>query len=173
MKSAKPSYTINLTWLDWQKQILLGTCFLHANCYVKELGVGFKNYQYRRLMPSNSQRLFPFKSAVAINDCVHRVTSMENDQSGMGRWSLIQLSGKNQTSICLITAYRCVKNIHGPLSTWNQQRFILDSQDRTDDPITAFDTELINSIKKWLSLGDQVILGIDVNEDVRNGSFAR
>jgi hypothetical protein len=98
---------------------------------------------------------------------------MEHDQSGMGRWSSLQLSGKNQTSICLITAYRCVKNIHGPLSTWNQQRFILDSSDRSDDPIDAFDTELIDSIKKWLSLGDQVILGIDVNEDVRNGSFAR
>jgi hypothetical protein len=59
------------------------------------------------------------------------------------------------------------------LSTWNQQRFILDSLEREEDPIEAFDMDLIHIIKKWLSLGDQVILGIDVNEDVRNGSFAR
>jgi hypothetical protein len=112
-------------------------------------------------------------ATLAINDCVHRVTSMEYDQTGMGRLSSIQLRGKNQTSIRLITAYRCVKNIHGPLSAWNQQHFILDSNERTEDPIEAFDMDLIHSIKKWLSLGDQVILGIDVNEDVRSGSFAR
>jgi hypothetical protein len=112
-------------------------------------------------------------ATLAINDSVHRVSSMECDQSGMGRWSSIRIQGKNQTSIRLIAAYRCVKNIHGPLSTWNQQRFILDSTNRTEDPIDAFDNDLINSTKKWIALGEQIIVGIDVNEDVRTGSFAR
>jgi hypothetical protein len=58
---------------------------------------------------------------LAINDCVHRVASMECDQCGMGCWSSIQLRGKNQITIRLIAAYCCVKNIHGPLSAWNQQ----------------------------------------------------
>jgi hypothetical protein len=85
--------------------------------------------------------IVPFQAGgtatLAINDCVNRVTSMDYDETGMGHWSSIQLSGKNHKSIRLITAYRCVKNIHGPLSTWNQQRFILDSHDRDDDPIEA------------------------------------
>jgi hypothetical protein len=105
-------------------------------------------------------------ATMAINDCVHRVVSMECDQAGMGRWSSIQLRGKNNTSIRLIAAYRCVKNINGPLSVWNQQRFILDSINRDEDPIHAFDHDLINSIKTWIELGDQIILGIDVNDDV-------
>jgi hypothetical protein len=110
---------------------------------------------------------------MAINNCVHRVVSIECDQSGMGRWSSIQLRGKNKTSIRLIAAYRCMKNINGPLSVWNQQRFILDSINRAEDPIHAFDHDLINSIKTWIELGDQIILGIDVNDDVRTGPLSR
>jgi hypothetical protein len=48
----------------------------------------------------------------------------------------------------------------------------MDSENRTDDPLEAFDNDLIKNIMNWLALGEQVILGIDVNEDVRYGSFA-
>jgi hypothetical protein len=40
-------------------------------------------------------------------------------------------------------------------------------------PLEAFDQDLINNIKKWLSSGEQVMVGIDANEDVRSGTFAR
>jgi hypothetical protein len=105
-------------------------------------------------------------ATLAINDCVHRVHSMECDQSGMGRWSSIQLRWKNQTSIRLIFAHCCMKNINGPLSVWNQQRFVLDSTNQPEDPIDAFDNDIISSIKTWIALGDQIILGIDAIEDV-------
>jgi hypothetical protein len=72
---------------------------------------------------------------------------MEGDPSGMGRWSSVKLQGKDQVSVRFISAYRCVKNIHGPLSVWNQQRFMLDSNNRPDDPLEAFDQDLINNIK--------------------------
>jgi hypothetical protein len=79
------------------------------------------------------------------------IASMEGDPSGMGRWTSVKLQGKDQISVRFISAYRCIKNIHGPMSVWNQQRFILDSNNRTDDPLEAFDQDLINNIKKWLS----------------------
>jgi hypothetical protein len=85
----------------------------------------------------------------------------------------VKLQGKDQVSVRFISAYRCVKNIHGPLSVWNQQRFMLDSNNQPDDPLEAFDQDLINNIKKWLSGGEQVMLGIDANEDVRYGTFAQ
>jgi hypothetical protein len=70
-------------------------------------------------------------------------------------------------------AYRCVRNFHGPLSAWNQQRFILDSDNREEDPIEAFDHDIFVCIKQWIEAGEHIILGIDVNEDIRSGSFAR
>jgi hypothetical protein len=91
----------------------------------------------------------------------------------MGRWSSVKLRGKNQRCVWLVTAYRCVKNFHGPLSAWNQQRFILDSCNREEDPIEAFDNDIIFCIKQWIKTGDQIILGIDVKEDIRSGIFAR
>jgi hypothetical protein len=98
---------------------------------------------------------------------------MEGDPSGMGRWSSVKLQGKEQVSVRFISAYRCVKNVHGPLSVWNQQRFLLDSNNRPDDPLEAFDHDLISNIKKWLAGGEQVMLGIDANEDVRYGTLAQ
>jgi hypothetical protein len=96
---------------------------------------------------------------------------MDSDSSGMGRWSSVRLWGKNQRRF--VTAYRCVKNFHGPLSAWNQQQFILDSCNQEEDPIEAFDTDIIVCLKQWIETGDQIILGIDVYEDIRSGTFAR
>jgi hypothetical protein len=50
---------------------------------------------------------------------------------------------------------------------------VLDSSNQPEDPINAFDNDLICSIKSWIEIGDQIILGIDANEDVRSGPFAR
>ena len=141
------------TW-DWFKKISISSSY------------AFK-------FPAVNPLLVGGTATLTINDCVHRVTSMEGDPSGMGCWASVKLQGKDQISVRFISAYRCVKNIHGPLSVWNQQRFILDSNNQTDDPLEAFDQDLINNIKKWLDLGEQVILGIDANEDVRSGTFAQ
>jgi hypothetical protein len=127
---------------------------------------------YAFKFPAASPLLAGGKATLVINDYVHRVASLEGDPSRMGRWSSINLQRKDQCSVRFISAYRCVRNINGPLSVWNQQRFILDTDIQTEDPLEAFNHDLIQNIKKWLSLGDQVILGIDVNEDIRYRSFA-
>ena len=38
-------------------------------------------------------------------------------------------------------------------------------------PQAAFTEDLENSIKAWVESGDQVVLGIDANEDIRKGKF--
>jgi hypothetical protein len=128
---------------------------------------------YASKFPAIAPFLVGGTATLAINNCVYRVASRDFDVSGISRWSSVKLRGKNQRCIWLVTAYRCVKNFHGPLSAWNQQRFILDSCNREEDPIEAFDNDIIFCIKQWIETGDQIILGIDVNEDIRSGTFAR
>jgi hypothetical protein len=43
---------------------------------------------------------------------------------------------------------------------------------QAEDPIEAFDKDLIHDIDKCMALGDQVILGIDANEDVQTSFLA-
>jgi hypothetical protein len=38
---------------------------------------------------------------------------------------------KNNIHLHIISAYCCVKNIHGPLSVWNQQRYLLLNLEKT------------------------------------------
>jgi hypothetical protein len=109
---------------------------------------------YAFKFPAVSPLLARGTATLVINDFIHRVASLEGDPSGMDRWSAIHLQGKNQCSVRFISAYRCIKNINGPLSVWNQQRFILDSDNQNEDPLEAFDQDLIQHIKKWLSLGN-------------------
>jgi hypothetical protein len=41
------------------------------------------------------------------------------------------------------------------------------------DPIVKFDQDLKNFLEECLNAGELIILGIDVNEDVRTGSFSQ
>jgi hypothetical protein len=102
---------------------------------------------YASKFPAVSPFLVGGTATFALNNSVHRVVSMDSDSSGMGRWSSVRLRGKNQRCVRIVTAYRCVKNFHGPLSAWNQQRFILDSCNREEDPIEAFDNDIIVCLK--------------------------
>jgi hypothetical protein len=87
-------------------------------------------------------------------------------QTGMGQWSSTQICGKNHTSIQLVLAYHCVKNTTGPLSAWNRQRFLLDSSSHDTDPLLAFDLDLHNQLQEWMQAGEQIIQGVDWNDDI-------
>jgi hypothetical protein len=47
----------------------------------------------------------------------------------------------------------------------------MDVQHLSEDPIDRFDRDISEFIEQCLQAGEQIILGIDVNEDVRNGNF--
>ena len=43
---------------------------------------------------------------------------------------------------------------------------------KNSDPQYHFDNDLINEKKTWMAMDDTIILGIDMNEDVRTGKIA-
>jgi hypothetical protein len=49
----------------------------------------------------------------------------------------------------------------------------MDMQRISDDPIERFDRDLCQFIQECMAAEEQVILGIDVNEDVCSGSFSK
>lgn len=126
---------------------------------------------YPNKFPAVSPTLAGGTTTLAINDSVNRVSSTDIDPSGLGRWSSILLKGKGHVSIRFVTAYRCVRNTKGPLSVWNQQRYLLDLQNCDEDPILKFDKDLFEALEQWHSQGKQVVLGIDLNEPVRTSAF--
>ena len=64
------------------------------------------------------------------------------------------------------------KNV-GIHTVWSQQlHYYRNKGERNPDPLTHFDDDLINELKNWMGIGDVIILGIDMNEDVRKGKLA-
>jgi hypothetical protein len=106
-----------------------------------------------------------------MNESVHQVAAKSGD--GMGRWSSTLIRGTQNRAVRIISAYRCVKNTQGPLSVWNQQRYLLDLRRCSMDPINKFDYDIKIFLEKCLNAGELIILGIDANEDVRTGSFSQ
>jgi hypothetical protein len=47
----------------------------------------------------------------------------------------------------------------------------MDLQQLADDPIDRFDKDILEFIHQCQEAGEQLILGIDANEDVRSGAF--
>jgi hypothetical protein len=39
-------------------------------------------------------------------------------------------------------------------------------------PLTLFDQHFEEQIQEWLQAGEQLVIGIDANEDIRNGQMA-
>ena len=105
----------------------------------------------------------------SMNQAGHRVWQSGSDLTGLGRWSWTRLRGKESVSTRIITAYRPCKNTAAPGSVWNQQKAYF--EDKNDDrcPCVAFIEDLVEQVKLWKEDGDQMVIGLDANEDIRNG----
>jgi hypothetical protein len=121
--------------------------------------------------PAPSANLAGGTAVFTINNAIHQVA--EKAQDLLGCWSSTKLQGRQSTALRVISAYRCVRNLTGPLSVWNQQRYLLDIAHITDDPINKFDRDIIEFLNKCIEDGEHVVLGIDINEDVRFGAFGK
>jgi hypothetical protein len=66
--------------------------------------------------------------------------------------------------------YRPCKS-SGPCTVFAQHQTLFDTQDIEGCPRDLFTQHLLDDMKAWLSQGDQLILMIDANEDIR--SFQR
>jgi hypothetical protein len=70
---------------------------------------------------------------------------------------------------CLSTSFEQV----WPNVSLFQQKVYWQTHNVDIDPIAKFTDDLAAEVAVWLAAGDQVVLGLDVNEDLRSGVFQR
>ena len=108
---------------------------------------------------------------LAINKASHRVQTASKlvDDTGMGRWSSILFRGSHGVKMRTITAYRVCKQQHpGPSTSASQQHrhMLANGDDR--HARDAIIEDLHTLVTQYHMDGEQVVLLMDCNEDVRS-----
>ena len=109
----------------------------------------------------------------AVGQITYRIRTSGNDTTGMGRWSWIQIDGKDNHRTRVITAYRpcrAPKN-SGLTTTWDQQFRYLRKQNLPSDPRQQFDLDLSKLLSSWQNEGIKIILSIDANDNILEGKL--
>ena len=91
----------------------------------------------------------------------------------LGRWCWVRLAGKKGKTIRIISIYKPTRNVGKGLSTYSQQRRMLQAQDDDRCPIIAFWEDFWNALDKWIESGDHIVVGGDFNEDTTNQDLVR
>jgi hypothetical protein len=123
-------------------------------------------------MESSSDYMTGGTLTATVDKWSSRVIKKDADPSGMGRWSFQTLVGKQNTKVTIITGYRCVRNISGESSAWNQQAIFLKDRksDRSPNPRKQFIKDLTDFINQKQALNHEIILNLDTNEVVGEDS---
>ena len=97
------------------------------------------------------------------------------DRRGLGRWSWVRIRGCDDIFTRFVSAYRPCKNNTSMTGCWGQQvnYFRNELHIRDPDPRKIFDDDLCKELDVWHELGDNLVIGIDLNEDAQDSLIAR
>ena len=109
----------------------------------------------------------------SMNKGAHRVMESGQDGRGLGRWAWTKYRGRQNINLRFVTVYRPVLNRTGVLSVWNQQKSFFESIKEDRCPREMLVQDLLTEVAIWLATGDQLIIGGDINEDVRTCLLSR
>jgi hypothetical protein len=111
--------------------------------------------------------------ALALGETRHRLCGTGEDLTGLGRWVWMRYKGKGEHHLRVVGAYRPNPKGTGENTVHAQHQKYLLQQEDTRDPQVAFNQDLAKQIKKWTLMGDQIIVALDANDDLRDGSVKR
>jgi hypothetical protein len=130
------------------------------------------NTAYYKGYPSQISHQQGGVSQWAIGGMADRATERGEDTTGLGRWTWQRLQGKQGRFLRVVTAYRPVVNKEGMRSVWSQQRAYWIEKGVHCCPRQRFTEDLLVCLQEWVDAGDQIVLLMDANEDVREGELA-
>jgi hypothetical protein len=85
----------------------------------------------------------------------------------------MRYKGKGEHHLRVVRAYRPNPKGTGENTVHGQhQKYLLQKED-TRGPQVAFNQDLAKQIKKWTLMGDQIIVALDANDDLRDGPVKR
>jgi hypothetical protein len=108
---------------------------------------------------------------LSTDEVTHRITDTGKDPTGLGRWCWTRFQGKNGIRVRIISVYRPC-NTPGATTTYQQQLRFLRYHGVEHEPREALYEDLYMECAEWMEDGDQLIIGIDANEDIRTGATA-
>jgi hypothetical protein len=122
--------------------------------------------------PREGTRQYGGTAVFSINSASHHVASKGSDQSSLGRWAWVKYKGKDNQSLRIISAYR-PNTSSGPFTVYAQHKQYLQSRDDDRCPRLAFLEDLCKEIEAFKEEGDNIILMLDGNDDMRRGDIHR
>ena len=99
--------------------------------------------------------------------------TMGSDKDNLGRWTWARLQGRHNFFTRIISAYKPCKNTSDLGSSYQQQLTYFRGIGEFRCPLKMFDLDLQGQLQEWLGEGDQIILGVDLNEDARTGPTSK
>lgn len=144
---------------------------------MRRISPGSRSFLTNNTVTSSNSWCNPGGTAITIDGNFWAHMTLDGygkDLMGLGRWNWIRLRGANGIKTRFILAYRPCESKEGTSTVWTQQvNYFRDSCDiASPNPRQLFDKDLLDLIDKWLELGDVIVLGIDMNEDVCTGDLA-
>jgi hypothetical protein len=123
------------------------------------------------VIPPVDRRQWRGTALFTLNKASHRVISKGKDDTKLGRWCWTRFRGKNNNTLRIFLAYG--PNLPtGPLLVHSQHRSVFLAQKDNRDPRVAFPQDLSSAIKEAKAEGDQIILLMDGNMDMRNSALS-
>jgi exonuclease III len=126
---------------------------------------------YFKAWQTRSARQFGGVSVWSLNQLATHFIEDGTDPTGLGRWTSTQYRGKGQVRLRFISAYCPNRNDRGAATVWNQQKTFFEEKLLGIDPIDAFYEDLTKAVKQRLQDGDQLVLMLDLNDDIRTSPF--
>lgn len=114
---------------------------------------------------SREQRLFGGTALFLSRTVIPRRTDSGIDLSGLGRWSWVLVTGRQGINTRIVSGYRPVRDFSNrPGTVYSQHEKYFYDQGNPREPRQAFLDDLGSLLRIWIDQGEQIILGMDVNE---------
>ena len=106
-------------------------------------------------------------SVIAFDTLANMSRASGADESGLGRWSWIQLEGHNNRLVRVVSAYNPCRTPTSKFATvYSQHKRYYLTKDDDRCPRLRFRQDLTSLLLKWQLQGESIILLIDCNEDL-------
>lgn len=134
---------------------------------------GYSHHAINVNTKSTVTRLFGGTACFMPTTTRHRAISHGNDPTGLGRWCWTLLEGRQGIKTRIVSAYRPASDdTNEPLTVASQHLHYFETHDvRHQQPRSAFLADLGAALQQWNDAGEQIILGMDANEDVRSNNM--
>ena len=114
---------------------------------------------------SQDRRLFGGTAMFAAPSATARITEHGKDETGLGRWTWISITGKRGLNTKILTGYRPVRDFSNrPGTVYSQHEKFFYAQGQPREPRLAFLHDLGTLLRQWIERGSQIVLGLDLNE---------